>query len=236
MNSTLSIDMSKSWSTSEVVLRIIERPWSAKANQAIWTDQKAGNFYVWGGKWIRGINMTTNQLWKFTPDGHGAGTWATEDPANPALFNDLHQAENGVFVNSNDTGFYIGGLATGWTEKYRASTQALPGMVAFNMDTKTWQNGTTSFSPFDTLAGGSAVHVPNLGSNGLIMVLGGVAHSVVGEPDWVTAPAFDFQNLTFFDPQTKRKYWQLATGNIPPSPRLFACTAGFQNPDGGYEM
>ena len=236
VNSTLSIDMSNSWTTSDVVLRIIERPWSAKANQAIWTDQKAGNFYVWGGKWIRSVNMTKNELWKFTPDGYGAGTWATEAPANPDLFNNLHQGENGAFVNSNDTGFFIGGLATGWTEYGRGRTQALPGMVAFNMNTKTWQNGTTSFSPFDTLAGGSAVHAPNLGSNGLIVVLGGIAHAVVGEPDWVNAPAFDFHNLTFFDPQTKRRYWQLATGNIPPSPRVFACSAGVQNPDGGYEM
>ncbi len=228
--------MSKSWNTSSVTLRIIQRSWASKANQAIWTDQKAGVFYVWGGKWIRGVNMTDNELWKFTPDGMGSGTWVTEAAANPDGFDDLHQSEFGVFVNTNDTGFLIGGVASGWTEHYRSFSQVVPGMVAFNMDTKIWQNGTTNFSPFGTLAGASAVHVPNMGPNGLVLLLGGISQSVFGNPDWENSPAYDFHNLTFFDPQTKKKYWQLATGDIPSFPRISACATGFQNPDGGFEM
>lgn len=236
MNSTLSIDISKSWTTSDVSFRTIQRPWYSKANQAIWTDQEAGHFYVWGGKWIRGRNMTDNELWKFTPDGNGGGSWSTEAPANSELFDGLHQSEFGSFTNTNDTGFYIGGLASGWTEYHRARNQVLPGMVAFNMKTKTWHNGTTSFSPFDTLIAGSAHYVPNFGPNGLVMVLGGISSSLVGDPNWATAPPFDFQNLTFFDPQTKRKYSQMATGDIPLFPRVSSCVAGFQNSEGGYEM
>ncbi|KAK4125179.1 hypothetical protein N657DRAFT_570082 [Parathielavia appendiculata] len=236
VNSTISIDLSKSWTTADVVLRTIDRPWYSKMNQVIWTDREAGHFYVWGGTWIRGRNMTENTLWKFTPDGKGAGTWDVEPAANANFFKGLHQSERSVFVNTNDTGFAIGGIASGWTEKYRASNQVIPGMVAFNMKTKTWQNGTTAFSPFDTLLGGSAEYIP-FGPNGLVVVLGGTAHRVDSDKtDEATARHFDFQNLTLFDPQTKQKYWQLATGSIPPSPRIAFCTAGFQNAEGGYEI
>jgi hypothetical protein len=180
--------------------------------------------------------MTDNELWKFTPDGNGGGTWSTEAPANSELFDRLHQSEFGAFTNTNDTGFYIGGVASGWTEHYRASTQVVPGMVAFNMKTKTWHNGTSSFSPFETITSASAHYVPNFGPNGLVMVLGGISIPVVGEPNWETAPPYNFQDLTFFDPQTKKKYTQKTTGSIPLSPRVQSCVAGFQNSEGGYEM
>jgi hypothetical protein len=237
VNSTLSIDLSKSWTTSDVAFRIIERPWWSKSCQAIWTNHDEGTFYVWGGKWLWGMNMTENQLWKFTPDGNGGGKWAVEEPANAGLFEDLHQSEFGAYASTNDTGFYIGGIASGWTEYRRARNQVIPGMVTYDMKSKVWDNGTTAFSPFTTLAGASAHYVPTFGANGLVMVLGGSSHAVEGEPDWSAARAWDFRNLTFFDPRTKKQYWQAATGDIPPdSPRAFFCTTGFQNSDGGYEI
>ncbi|AEO64937.1 uncharacterized protein THITE_2127199 [Thermothielavioides terrestris NRRL 8126] len=236
VNSTLSIDMSKSWNASTVVQRTIDRPWWSKVNQVIWTNHEAGTFYVWGGKWIWGDNMTKNELWKFTPDGKGAGTWSIEPPANADLFNGLHESEFGAYANTNDTGFVIGGIASGWTEYGRASTSVLPGMVTFNMQTNVWQNGTTAFSPFGTLAGARAHYIPTFGPNGLVMVLGGQSHSLVGDPDWSAATPYDLRNLTFFDPQTKKQYWQATTGSIPPFPRTFFCLAGFQNTDGGYEI
>ncbi|KAJ4298401.1 hypothetical protein N0V88_003431 [Collariella sp. IMI 366227] len=236
VNSTLSIDISKSWSTSDVEFQIIERPWASKANQAIWTNHEEGVFYVWGGKWLFGYNMTKNALWKFTPDGKGAGTWKSVPPSNVAGFDDLQQAEYIAFANTNTTGFAIGGVSTGWTKFRRSRNQVIPGMVAFDMKTRVWSNGTTNFSPFDTLAGASAHYVPSFGPNGIVMVLGGSALSVVGDPDWGGALPYDFRNLSFFDPETKQKYWQIATGDIPPSPRVHICLTGFRSSDGGYEI
>lgn len=237
VNSTISIDMSKSWTNSEVVLRTIERPWAPKANQAIWTDTEEGAFYVWGGRWPRGQNMTSNEYWKFTADGEGSGVWSRETPANPALFNDLEQYEYGAFVNTADTGFSIGGHASVWTKRYRASNQVIPGMVAYNMKTKIWHNGTTAFSPFDTIAAAVAHYVPNFGPNGLAMVLGGLMMPLGEESNWETAVPYDLQNLTFFDPETKEKYWQTTSGAIPPTPRSQFCLAGFRDTDsGGYDL
>lgn len=236
MNSTISIDISKSWTTSDAALRAIERPWASKNNQVMWTDEEAGEFYVWAGSWLRGKNMTENELWKFTADGAGGGTWALEAPSNPAMFSALTQTEYAVYANTPDTGFAIGGVASGWTDWGRAKNQAVPGMVAFNMKTKLWYNGTTSFSPVDTLAAGGAHYIPNFGPDGLVMLLGGYAPLVDKVLDWGVMDPNDLRNLTFFNPKTKETYWQTATGDIPEAPRTQFCLTGFQDPDGGYEM
>lgn len=236
VNSTLSIDMSKSWTAADVAIRTIDRPWWSKANQDLWTDHEAGVFYVFGGKWIWGYNMTDNKLWKFTPDAQGGGTWSVEPPANPDLLRVLHPGEFGVAVNTADRGFIIGGIASGWTEYNRRVSNVLGGMVAYDFKTKVWQNGTDAFSPFSTLAGAQAQYLPTYGPNGLVMVFGGVSHPLAPAADWTTAPPHDFSNLTFFDPVTKRQYWQVATGEPPTYPRTAFCATSFQNRDGGYEM
>ncbi|KAL1837873.1 hypothetical protein VTJ49DRAFT_3299 [Mycothermus thermophilus] len=236
VNSTISIDLSKSWTTSDVILRTIEKPWFSKIMQVIWTDREEGVFYVWAGRWLRGRNMTDNEYWKFTPDGSGGGSWNLETPANPDVFNNLHPADHIVFANSNDTGFALGGIASGWSERGRGSNAIIPGMVTFDMRSKTWRNHTTAESPFETIASSPAHYIDVFGPNGLIMAFGGVAHPVSGSVDWANAPSYDLGNLTFFDPKTVETYWQTATGDIPESPRTQFCIAGFRNPEGGYEI
>ncbi|KAK3290355.1 uncharacterized protein B0H64DRAFT_63622 [Chaetomium fimeti] len=239
VNSTISINIGKSWTSSAITMRRINRPWGSKANQMIWTDKEAGAFYVWGGKWIGGRNMTENALWKFTADGNGGGTWALETPENPNLFNNLEQYEFGAFANTGTTGYSVGGLASGWTKKGRSHNQVVPGMVTFNMDTKIWQNGTTAFSPTDTIVTASAEYIPNFGPNGLIMLFGGLSfpHDTRSTAEqWQNAASYDLQNLTFFDPETKDTYWQIATGSVPPRPRSKFCVTGFETSDGGYDI
>ncbi|KAH6853180.1 hypothetical protein B0I37DRAFT_440375 [Chaetomium sp. MPI-CAGE-AT-0009] len=237
VNTTISIDLSESWTTSDVLMRQIRKPWTAKRNQAVWTDHEGGHYYLWGGEWLSNEMDAGNTLWKFTPDGTGGGSWATEAPQNSPLFDQLDMTQLSAFASTNTTGFVIGGLASAWTDPGRVPShnQAVPGMLAFNMKTRVWEDGTTGFSPFDTLVGASAHWVPNIGPNGLIMVLGGVAPLPIQDTTFVDAPAFDFRNLTFFDPETKQAYWQLATGDIPSSPRSKFCVTGFPNSDGGYE-
>jgi hypothetical protein len=203
----------------------------------LWTDTAAGRFYTWGGMWSRGLNMPrTRGFWRFDADQSGGGTWSVESPMNFGLFNGLHPGEQGAFTQTKSTGFLIGGVASPWTELGRDSTEALPGMVTFDMETKIWRNGTTGYSPFDTLVGATAQHIPSYGPNGLILVLGGHAPLVDREYSLDDAPPFDLQNLTFFDPNTQEAYWQTSTGDIPPSPRILFCTVGFQVPGGGYDM
>lgn len=162
-----------------------------------------------------------------------------EPAANPAVFNALHAGEQSAFTQTNRTAFSIGGLASGWTELFRADTQTLPGTVTFDLETKLFQNETSpGRSPFDTIVGAAAQYIPSYGPNGLIMVFGGHAPTVDKPYKLEDAPPFDLRNLTFFDPVTREVYWQLSTGHAPPSPRILFCTVGFQvsGSGGGYDM
>jgi len=182
--------------------------------------------------------MTKTELWQFKADGSGGGSWSVVTPANPSLASDLLPGEFGAYTTVKDTGFVIGGVASGWTQLQRAKTQTIPGMLTFNMKSKIWENGTLSagFSPFETLSAASAEYAPVFGPNGLVVILGGWSPSVVGEPDIQSSPVYDLKNITFMDPQTKKRHWQEATGDIPPSPRMRFCSVGFQTTNRGYDM
>ncbi|KAK3299801.1 uncharacterized protein B0H64DRAFT_1311 [Chaetomium fimeti] len=241
VNNTLCIDLTESWSTFNVLLRQIAKPWKAKRDQAVWTDPEASHYYLWGGNWgAFGDNVEAgNTLWKFTPDAGDGGVWTKEHSINPNLFDQLDMTRLSAYASTNTTAFVIGGLASGATDPGRQPyhNQAVTGMLTFNMRTREWGDGATEFgfSPDDTLVGASAHWVPNFGPNGLIMLLGGVAPVPIQDTTFPDAPAFDFRNLTFFDPETKQAYWQTATGSIP-RPRSKFCATGFANVDGGYEI
>jgi len=180
--------------------------------------------------------MTKTELWKFKADGQGGGAWSVEPPANPSLFDGLIPGEYSAVANTADMGYLVGGIASGWTELYRAKNQVLPGMLTFNMKTRLWQNGTIGFSPVGTLIGAEAAYVPAYGPNGLVVLFGGYSPVVDAEPDITVSPISEFQNLTFFDPQSKKVYWQATTGDIPPSPRARFCVTGFRSSGAGYDI
>ncbi|KAL2171665.1 hypothetical protein VTG60DRAFT_1961 [Thermothelomyces hinnuleus] len=239
VNSTLSINMSKSWKSGSVAIRTILNPGPAKSDTVLWTNTRAGVFYSWGGRFPGGRNMTDDKRpWKFTADGKGGGSWEIEDASNEVLLTRLHPTEYGAVVNTHTMGFVIGGVADAWTELNHPTADPIPGMVAFHMDSSIWQNGTVNFSPFgaSTLNQGVAEYLPSFGPNGLIIVLGGYTPSITGDLNKSDGPPLDLRNLTFFNPVTKQNYWQVTTGDVPPTPRGRACTAVFPSPDGGYDI
>jgi hypothetical protein len=236
VNSTLSIDLSTSWTTANVHIRTISKPGPNKMNVQVFTDTERGAFYSWGGTWLRGTNMTATKLWKFTADGSGGGNWTPSEAANPAAFNDIDPGEWSAHTSTNTQGLAIGGIASGWTELYRPRNQVLGGMLTYNFKSGIWENGTLGYSPYPTLLAGAAQFVPNYGPNGLVFVLGGYSPPVGGEPDIGSSTFSDLETITFFDPVTKKKYTQRTTGDVPPSPRSKFCVSGLQSTEGGYEM
>jgi len=238
VNSTLSIDISKSWKSTDVVIRSIPKPGPRKSDVGLWTDSAAGVFYSWGGRWPNAKNMSKAALWKFTADGKGGGAWSLQEPENPTLFSDLHPTEYGAFTHTNDTGFIIGGVSHAWTELNHPTADPIPGMATFNMKTRIWQNGTTNFSPFGggTLNQASAEYIAGFGEDGLIITLAGYTPPLGSNLNDSDGPPLDLRNLTFFNPQTKKRYWQVASGSIPSTPRGQTCTAVFPTADGGYDM
>ncbi|KAK1826104.1 hypothetical protein QBC39DRAFT_269751 [Podospora conica] len=236
VNSTLSIDLSASWTTANVQIRTIPKQGPNKINTQVFTDAERGVFYSWGGTWLRGLNMTATTLWKFTADGSGGGNWALSEPANPAAFSEIDPGEWSAHVSTSTQGLAIGGIASGWTELYRPRNQVLGGMLTYNYKSGVWENGTINYSPYPTLLGGAAQFVPNYGPNGLVFVFGGYSPPVGGEPDIGASTFHDLETITFFDPVTKKKYTQRTTGDVPPSPRSKFCVSGAQSTEGGHEI
>ncbi|CAI0646013.1 unnamed protein product [Colletotrichum noveboracense] len=205
VNSTLSIDLSTSWSSSNVTIRIIDKPTTGMDGQAVWKNEGMNAFYIWGGHLPYGGKIDGPKSWKFEADGKGGGEWLTESPANPSFFGELKRCEEGAYVSTGDTAFWFGGIASGWTNSNPAS-QPVPGVISCNMTTKVWSNDTTpnfsAFSAYGTIVGGGAVYIPTFGSNGLIVVMGGVTFTL--DPSQKTPNGWmDFSNLTFYDPITK---------------------------------
>ncbi|OLN87990.1 Kelch repeat-containing protein-like protein 1 [Colletotrichum chlorophyti] len=234
VNSTLSIDMSASWSSSSVAIQQIPKTPKPMDEQAIWTNEATNSFYIWGGHSPFGAKLDDPALWKFEADGKGGGAWSKEVPANPTLFSELRRNEDGAFVTAKDTAFWFGGSSSGWTSP-NPYTQPVPGILSYNFTTKTWANETTNaFSKFGTMIGGRAVYVPTFGPNGLITLLGGNTWNLM--PDQKSPIGWmDFSNLTFFDPITRDWFWQNTTGNAP-TPRSSPCTVGVQGKNGTYEI
>ncbi|KAK1758858.1 kelch repeat protein [Echria macrotheca] len=238
INTTLSIDISKSWSASSVKINSIPKPALVLVSQAIWVDNSSSSFYIWGGHSPYGAttnNITKTSQWKFTADGRGAGTWTKEIPSNPRVLETFTFSENGAVATAGDTGFYVGGVASGWTEQ-RAATQPVPGLVSFNMTTKTWRNDSTTgiVSAYGTLAAGVAEFVPRFGPNGLVFVLGGATYTLAPNtrpPDGMR----DFSVVDFFDPVTRVWYTQKTTGTAP-TPRQGFCSVGIASSNGTYEI
>ncbi|KAK4159743.1 hypothetical protein QBC43DRAFT_271938 [Cladorrhinum sp. PSN259] len=238
-NTTLSLPLTTSWTSREAPLTSIPKTAPIKANQILWADPSwgdAGAFYTFGGQSWLGQNMTDSEVWRFTADGKGGGRWSLVTPSNPAVFNSIKQTEHATVAYTNDTGFAIGGLATGWTEKNRGVTQATPGLTTFNFKTNAFTNGTGDLpAQFDGLVGGQARYIPSFGPNGLIVMLGGVTVSVEKYTSVADGAGVEFTELVLFDPVTKEVLKQKTTGDVPPAPRVNFCNVGFVSPQ-GYDI
>ncbi|KAK4251770.1 hypothetical protein C7999DRAFT_10577 [Corynascus novoguineensis] len=246
-NFTLSIDISKSWTTSKVDIQAVPKPAPKKTGAILWTNNEEDAFYMWGGTFPLGqqFNISDPALWKFTADGKGGGEWSEVVPANRGLFATIQSGYQIAAATTDTTAFAIGGAIARRgqpdvpeveTENGGSGEPTLGGMVTYEPVTNMWANETEN-SPFPTLVGAAAHYLPSFGPNGLIILLGGYTPPA-GEywMEHLESSARDLYNLTFFDPQTKQVYWQLTTGDIPLSPRTEACTAVVTAPDGGYDI
>ncbi|KAK0723587.1 hypothetical protein B0T26DRAFT_643998 [Lasiosphaeria miniovina] len=242
-NSTLSIDLSKSWLTSSVEIRANGKPVKdgplSMGYEAIWNDPTGSAFYTWGGYTTRGVRpaaITKEGIWKFTVDGKGGGAWLLEEPSNPQVLKTLKYAEDGAYTATNTTGFWYGGFSGSTTDPSQTVDQAVPGLVSYDMTRQTWRNDSAlALSPPNgTARGAKAEYVPRFGPNGIVMILGGLSYSPFGNPGRDSG-GLDFGNLTFFDPVTRNIYWQTTTGTVPAA-RWRYCSVGIDGGNGTYEI
>lgn len=127
----------------------------------------------------------------------------------------------------------------------------MSGMVEYEFSTRKWTNYTEVgfLKSNEALEGGRAqfVELPlGLGEDedkkgGVVMVFSGGVYALPvtkkGDSRGIVRPdrLLDFQNLTFFDADTKKWYSQMTTGT-PPIGRMGHCVAGARSKAGTYEM
>ncbi|KAK1672094.1 hypothetical protein BDP55DRAFT_731774 [Colletotrichum godetiae] len=242
IDSTLSIDLSESWSPANVSFRKIQKEPYGMDRQALWERKDDDSFYIWGGQtadtlYLKDESLSTGS-WKFQADGLGGGQWTKETPVNPTEFTELVRSEDGAFASTPYGGFWFGGWA-GTRTKVNATNgdadlppaRATPGMVVYDWHKNQWSNETAAlrnaFPPYGTVRGARALYVPDFGPHGIIVLLGGfmaTLEPIINGSDslyrWM-----DISNITFMDPVTKKWYSQTTTGSAP-TRRQWFCMVG----------
>lgn len=217
-NATLGIDLSKDWTNASLDLVRTERPQSFEtvSSPALWFDNGANWIYRFGGTYLTRVAPPSESIWRFEPNGDGSGNWTEiiglvgAKPFPPGILG----ARDGLFTSDNSDAYFIGGHIGPSTSPLAPVEFYNTGLLRFNFKTLTLTNSSELGSP---LLGGALLNVPNYGSNGILIQLGGLDND----------QRVGLNNISVFDKNEQKWYSQIAEGDIP-QPRSLFCAAGVQ--------
>jgi hypothetical protein len=229
-----------SWTNSTVQFNTITKAPAPLLNQAVlWRTSDSKSCYSWGG----GISIADGgvvpprKLWKFTSDGDGKGLWA-EDSASANDVSNLERRVSGSGTMVGDTGYYIGGLTTKYTDLNAADQLDIPrqGVISFNSSSKEWDTESSiGLNDFGTATAFETVSLPAFGLDNrpLLFILGGQDPALI--PSNPSPEFLLYSNVTIYDPYIGRWFSQMATGEIP-SARVDFCAVSMKGDNGTWEM
>lgn len=236
LNSTLSIDLSQSWNPSTVAFQSFPKDGpSDLVLGSLWEGGDGKSFYAFGGSPSHApyanSSVPSTSFWQFSN-----GAWrSVDEDANS--FPSATRPASGLAASGNGVGYMLGGfdsLVQGLSQGY----VPLPGIVSYNMTSGAWSNESAlGFSYDSTAFSGAMKFLPNFGSNGLLVAMGGE----ISKPSYWSDEGqnmLSFSNISVYDPYTRTWYWQSATGgpgDIPVGSSMF-CAVGAQSSDSTYEM
>ncbi|KAL9123582.1 MAG: hypothetical protein Q9217_006998 [Psora testacea] len=209
---SLSLDLSKDWTNSSVVLlhtKKLESAPKASAHELFYNEAK--NVLYTG---FQGQNPRSNSLWALNLDGKGSGTWNVVRDSNISEKPSRHYA--GI-ASGPQTGWLLGGMDLN-------DTHTLTDILQVNVANRR----ITSISTPLKLRWTRLHFVPNYGPEGMLLAFGGVA----GDGGF-TYP--DFESIPIFDPAEKRWYNQSTTGEAPAG-RAKHCVSGKASLNQTYEI
>ena len=241
-NNTLAIDLTKSWAPSSVDIQAIPKtngPPSLNYG-SLWSAADGKSFYAYGG--VPGLSPDPtppnppNSFWQFSD-----GAWS-QVSQNGNSFPSLTRPASAFAASGNGVGYILGG--TDSIKKYLFAGDEpwvpVPGIVSYNMTSGAWLNSSAQgFTNTGTAFSGGFQFVPNFGSKGLLIAMGGETSAADGWFD-VGNGLLSFSNISIYDPMTTTWYWQSAAGytgpaDIPGGSSMF-CYAGAQSSGSTYEM
>jgi hypothetical protein len=240
-NSTYSIDLSKSWTNQTVTINPIDKGLMPVINKAnLWRDINNNSFYSYNGDKTSipfGAGLADpppNQLWQFTPSGD-SGTWT-----GPFTSNDLTlvRISNAAATTGNGIGYALGGYQNWKTSKTfdadRTAAYPNPYLISYDTSSQTWSNRSIVGLPgTGTTWNGELQFVPNFGTKGLLIALGGQTSAISSV---VVGPtAISYASVSLYDPTQGEWHQQNTSGSIPEA-RANTCIVGVQGDSGTYEI
>ena len=167
-----------------------------------------------------------------------AGSWSQVVPsgADSESFTQIQNRAYGTTVNTQNTGFWLGGYSSSTTDgRGDSAERPQKGLISYNMTTNTWKAISMKYyTPSETQLGGKAEY---LAEYGLVVIMGGSAPpaDLTRAQGWQDVNYLDFRNVTLYNPETQSWYWQSTTGDYP-TPRILFCSSVVPAGNGSYEM
>ncbi|KAL8685992.1 MAG: hypothetical protein Q9224_005590, partial [Gallowayella concinna] len=228
---TLSIDLSQDWVNDTVPFHTASKPSRAPklSYASLWYDRTRNLFYsgaIGTASYFNEPEPPPLSLWTFKPDGTGSGTWAEEISEEDPFWDGFTRSTFGYQDSGAATAYVLGGVVAD-TAFQSPDDILLPGLLEFDMKTRTFTNWTsTIFNANGTGSGGQMHFVPFFGPNGIFLIMG-------GRNGW--DPHYGFDNIWIYEGVTHKWYNQTASGNVPAGRSEF-CVAGVNSSNSTYEI
>ena len=204
-------------------------------NPSLWYHEQEDLLYSgfagWNSSFGDKPTLPPLSLWSFKPDGAGSGAWNQEIDSYSPVWAPLTRPAYSLIAYDLDSAWVLGGTTSpgGWTW----SKDFLPGMVQFNMSSRSFTNSTAPiYDAVHGVAKGAMQFVPSFGPEGLFVAMGGINGN--NHPNGFVG-LIDFGTVSVFDP-AKQEWWNQTTTGSAPAPRIEFCTAGVNSTNGTYEM
>lgn len=202
------------------------------ARQPILYYDKPRNKISRYGGWPYATSAFPSSLWSFTA---GLTTVDWKNETSPSM-DGLSADSPGPYASANaftNTTFYnLGGNV--FKPNAVPNMTVLSGLVTRDLVAQSWVNSTAIIpdqSKYRTQA--RAHFVPNFGSEGFLVVVGGEAPPTESSIYETGTAMVDMSTITLYDIETAAWFTQTATGDIPP-PRSEFCVVGSASSDGQY--
>lgn len=174
-----------------------------------------------------------NEIWKFTADGSGGGSWSQVSASNIVSFTSSIRTVGSAFTTVNGVGYSIGGESTSTVDtSITGDSIAVQGMTTFDTTTREWNNASSAGLGTNGTTMNARLEYAPFGTSGFLVLLGG-AVLPVGAID--KYDELDWSSVWIMDLSTKKWYSQPVTGSKPTT-RERHCSVGVQGPNGTYEM
>jgi hypothetical protein len=235
VNQTVSIDLSSSWSTSDVTPTFTPHNTGDEMlsrNPTMWYDP-VNKMVNWYGGWPYNDGVYP-AVWAFDVNVQGSVTWQNLETAGigqnsngSSSFSGFTTSASGLSAASDTTYYNLGGYMNQQTDPslYGLASTAMTGLVEFNFQNQLWSNQSSAqYEAGGFGMWGNAFYVPIFGEQGVLIFLGGEAPT---SQQFVFGSSMAPMNeITIYDIQSGNFYKQPVAGATVPASRLGFCGVG----------